>query len=270
MKRASVLWTIAFIITLSSAVYQRLTGPTYPVTEENSLNGKEFSCNLPRSHGGNTDCEVSVTTQHQEIAAELSYKRYKTNDEWTSLEMIRNGDVLSGFLPHQPPAGKLMYKITLTEGNNSVTIPASNAIIIRFKGDVPGVILIPHVIFMFAAMLVSTRAGLEALFRKKDTVKHAYWSAGLLFIGGMIFGPLVQHYAFGELWTGFPFGYDLTDNKTLIAMVVWIAAVIACRRKNNPEKWIIFASAIQLVIFVIPHSVLGSELDYSKMPDTTL
>ena len=39
----------------------------------------------------------------------------------------------------------------------------------------------------------------------------------LLAVGGFILGPLVQNYAFGELWTGVPFGWDLTDNKTLIA-----------------------------------------------------
>ena len=42
----------------------------------------------------------------------------------------------------------------------------------------------------------------------------------------MILGPIVQYYAFGDLWTGIPFGWDLTDNKTLIALIFWILAVV--------------------------------------------
>jgi hypothetical protein len=41
----------------------------------------------------------------------------------------------------------------------------------------------------------------------------------------MILGPVVQYYAFGEFWTGVPFGWDLTDNKTLVAVIFWALAV---------------------------------------------
>ena len=47
----------------------------------------------------------------------------------------------------------------------------------------------------------------------------------LLFAGGMILGPVVQNFAFGELWTSVPFSWDLTDNKTLVAFTFWIIAV---------------------------------------------
>ncbi|MCK7537691.1 MAG: hypothetical protein MZV63_45435 [Marinilabiliales bacterium] len=51
---------------------------------------------------------------------------------------------------------------------------------------------------------------------------------------GMILGPVVQKYAFGDLWTGIPFGWDLTDNKTLIAVFAWILAVVMNRKKDRP------------------------------------
>ncbi len=270
MKRSWVLWIIAVIITLSSAIYQRMTGPTYPLRGETNRGDYTLHYKFFRSHGGETDQIVSLTVPGENFSGVLSFKRYKTNDSWTEVEMRRrDNNELYAYLPGQPPAGKLMYKITLTDGNNSYTLPDSGPVIIRFKGEVPAVILIPHIIFMFAAMLVSTKAGLEAIFRKKSLKELTYWSAGLLFIGGMILGPLVQLYAFDALWTGFPFGYDLTDNKTLIAMIGWFFALIAVRKGKNPERWILLASIVQLAIYLIPHSVLGSELDYSKIPDTT-
>ena len=44
-------------------------------------------------------------------------------------------------------------------------------------------------------------------------------------IGGMILGPIVQKYAFGEYWTGFPYGGDFTDNKMLIMWLAWAIAM---------------------------------------------
>lgn len=171
---------------------------------------------------------------------------------------------LTGVLPHQPPAGKLIYKVVLVKDNDQITIPAE-PVVIRFKGDVPIFIIIPHVLLIFLAMLFSTRTGLEFFNKEPNYKKLTYWTFGLLILGGMIFGPIMQKYAFGEFWTGIPFGIDLTDNKTLIALIGWIIAVIALKRSAKPQRWIIFASILMFVVYLIPHSVLGSELDYNEM-----
>jgi hypothetical protein len=71
----------------------------------------------------------------------------------------------------------------------------------------------------------------------------------------------VQKFAFGDLWTGVPFGWDLTDNKTLIAVLFWLIAVIMNRKKERPV-YMVLAAVVLLVVFSIPHSLFGSELDY--------
>jgi hypothetical protein len=172
---------------------------------------------------------------------------------------------LTGLLPHQPPAGKLMYRIAIEKDSEKVVLNNSHPVVIRFKGDVPIFIIIPHVIFIFLAMLFSTRTGLEFFKKEPNYEKLVYWTFGLLILGGMIFGPIVQKYAFGEFWTGIPFGIDLTDNKTLIAVIGWIVALVAMKKSANPKRWIIFASVLMFIVYLIPHSVLGSELDYNEM-----
>lgn len=77
-------------------------------------------------------------------------------------------------------------------------------------------------------------------------------------------GPITQKFAFGEYWTGVPFGFDLTDNKTLIAFIAWIVALWSIYKSKNPGRWILAAAVITLLVFLIPHSVLGSEIDYRK------
>jgi hypothetical protein len=61
---------------------------------------------------------------------------------------------LTALLPHQPPAGKLIYKISLSKNDNTIPLNDGHPVIIRFKGDVPIFIIIPHVILIFMAMLI--------------------------------------------------------------------------------------------------------------------
>jgi hypothetical protein len=265
VKNAAVLWIIAFLCTASSALYQRMTGPTYPLSGSSTLDGKNIVYRFDRSHGGDGDHEVQVLTENPNVRGILEWKRHKTEDTWTSAEMSFSGGAVHGLLPHQPPAGKLDYRVKLTSETGSAVVPAEGGVVIRFKGDVPLFILIPHVLAMFAGMLFSTRAGLEIFLPTPRFGRLIGWTIGILSVGGLILGPFVQKYAFGAYWTGWPVGHDLTDNKTLVAVLAWVAAFIAIRRGKNPKPWAIGAAIVVIVVFLIPHSVLGSELDYRAM-----
>jgi hypothetical protein len=172
----------------------------------------------------------------------------------------------SGFfaeVPQQPPAGKLQYYIELTDSKGTRTILKDTPVVIRFKGAVPSYILAPHILLMFLAMLFSTLAGLMAITKHPLYRKYSVWTLVLFIAGGLILGPIVQKFAFGDLWTGVPFGWDLTDNKTLIAFIFWTLAVIMNMKKERPFYTIV-ASVVLLLVFSIPHSIFGSELDYSS------
>ena len=118
-------------------------------------------------------------------------------------------------MPKQPAAGKLEYQVRLMRGEERVLLPAQPAVT-RFKGAVSPYVLIPHVLAMFLGMLWATRAGLGAV-SKEPTRTRTFITLALLLAGGVVLGPIMQHQAFGAWWTGVPFGFDLTDNKTLIA-----------------------------------------------------
>ncbi len=265
MKKSIWLWILAFILTLFTAAYQRITGPTYPVSGEANLAKELIEYKLDRTHGGDGDHPIEIFVKDESICGELYWKRYKTNDEWSLVEMRRENEKLVAYLPHQPPAGKLIYRIILQKDNEVVELPAGGEVIIRFKGAVPIFTLIPHIIFIFGAMLLSTRTGLEYFNNSKNFKTLTILTFIFIIAGGFILGPFAQYYAFGEFWTGFPFGHDLTDNKILIAFIVWLLALIALLKFKNPRRWIIFASIITFIIFLIPHSLLGSELDYSEL-----
>jgi hypothetical protein len=105
---------------------------------------------------------------------------------------------------------------------------------------------------------------------------HSWITLGLMTVGGMILGPIVQKYAFGAFWTGFPWGYDLTDNKTLIMCLVWIGAcaVLGWKPRTPTPTWrgrlaVLAAAVVMTGVYLIPHSLRGSELDYSAVDSGT-
>ena len=242
MKGLLIRLILAFVLTIFAAIYQRLTGPTHPVYGDAEWNNTEIEYKFNRSHSGPGGQAVSVTVPDTAIDG-----------------------YLTGTLPHQPPAGKLEYFVWLQKGNYQITFPEDISIITRFTGAVPLYVLLPHVLIMFIAMFMSMAAGLEALANGHQAYKFTLWAAGLLFLGGMILGPIVQNFAFDAYWTGFPWGMDLTDNKTLFAMIAWIAAVWRGRNNKNAKWWIVFATVILLIVYLIPHSMMGSELNYETM-----
>jgi hypothetical protein len=116
---------------------------------------------------------------------------------------------------------------------------------------------------MFAAMLFSNYAGIVSFFDHSSARKFSLFVIFSLGLGGLIFGPLVQNAAFGDYWTGWPFGADLTDTKTMLVFLLWIAAWTFNKRKKR-EYLIVGAALIMLAAYTIPHSTMGSEFDYEN------
>lgn len=278
-KLKSILWWIfAIFFTIVMARYQKITGPTYPVSGKTNLNGKEIKYELLRTAENDKDAELAFNVPDTAITGTITYKRYKSNDSLTVAPLTRRNDTLFFMMPKQPAAGKMMYEITLSNGSQHVNLKAKNEefVVMRFKGPVPFSILIPHILFMFLGLLFSTRTAIEALINGARTYKLALWTLGFLIIGGMILGPVVQKYAFGAYWTGWPFADgisfnffrmgDLTDNKTLIMVLAWVLAIFKLRKDPSNKFWPVFAAIMVMIVYLIPHSMFGSEIDHTKSP----
>lgn len=275
-----LLWLLAFLITVTAAYYQRKTGPTYPKRINVSVNDTVYELKLVRSLDLSDRSQVRLKINDTTVKASLWFKKFKSADEYQAVPFSYHTYPVKSFImnrlfkineekglyadvPQQPAAGKIQYYIELTDSKGMQTLQKETPVVIRFKGTVPSSILTPHILIMFLAMLFSTAAGLLAAAKVPSFNKYGIWTLILLTAGGMILGPIVQKYAFGQLWTGIPFGWDLTDNKTLIAFAFWVLAVIMNRKKERPV-YTILAAVLLLLVYSIPHSMFGSELDYSS------
>ena len=276
-------WLLAVVVTLALSIYQRMTGPTYPKKVTVELNGESYKLKLPRS-GVQKDEIVKLKGIPPTTSAQLHYRQYQTPEssttaapnqpstvssgtaaapnqqsapnDYTTINFTCKDSMLQAALPVQPVAGKLQYYITV----GGKDYPADGPTVIRFRNDVPAMILVPHILLMFAAMLFAVYTLMLVVTRKE----YGRWlkiTVATLFVGGFVFGPLVQHAAFGPWWTGFPYGTDLTDNKTLLSFLVFVAALATLKWKYN--RWVVAASVLfMILIFSIPHSAYGSEYDY--------
>lgn len=278
-RTSSILWWIfAVVFTVAMARYQKMTGPTYPISGKAKIHGQEFKYNLIRTAENDFDAEIALNIPDTAVKGSITYKRFKSNDSLTTTELQRRNDTLFFMMPKQPAAGKMMYEIILRTENEQVKLKAKDDefVVMRFKGPVPLQVLIPHILFMFLGLLFSTRTAIEALINGARTYKLAIYTLAFLVIGGLILGPMVQKYAFGAYWTGWPLAGDgtfnlfkmgdLTDNKTLVMVLAWLFALIKLRKDPTNKIWPLIAGIAVVLVYLIPHSVLGSEIDHTKSP----
>lgn len=276
--RSVLLWVLAFVLMLAAGVYQRYTGPTYEFRGSYDAGEEVVAYRLVRSAYSTRDTAVVVPAPAG-VEGDLLYRRYPTDDDFARVSLERREGELAGPLPAQPPAGKLEYHLELTTPGGVAVLPdtGENAVV-RFKGEVPAWVLILHVAFMFFGVLVAWRAGLGALFSARGLPKLS-WTALVLFtVGGFLLGPWVQKYAFGDWWTGIPFGWDLTDNKTLVMWLAWFFALLfvgkGARRdaaeggragEGRSRLAVVLAAIVTVGVYLIPHSMAGSQLDYEAV-----
>lgn len=272
------LWILALMIMISAIIYQRTTGPTYPFRGEIQAGDKVHKYKLLRSHETTHGAPITLPdTGDGDFSATLHFKRYKTADEITTTpfekkSLEEGGSEWVAALPVQPAAGKMEYFVEVNSANSMIRIPEEGAdnIVLRYKDPVPSWILWPHIFLMFFSVLIGMRTGLSALFNVDDMRRLAFVTISGMTLGGMILGPIVQKFAFGEYWTGFPFGGDLTDNKMLIMWVSWLMAVAVIgtgpKKKEGICRAVVLSAALVMsAVYAIPHSMRGSELNYEAV-----
>ncbi|MEM8486454.1 MAG: hypothetical protein AAF564_12965 [Bacteroidota bacterium] len=274
MIKNIAVWALAVLLALAAMVYQRSTGPTYEYKGQIAHAGENHKYELLRSQETTEGAKIELPYVNDAgYSATLHFKRYQTKDSVTTkaFYLDQNNQFIAQ-LPVQPAAGKMEYFITGSIDGQAFTIPENRAdkIVLRYKDPVSDYILVPHVLMMILAIVFGVRAGLSAIIDDGRMRKWTLAAFSAMTIGGMILGPLVQKSAFGEYWTGFPYGGDFTDNKMLIMWLAWAFAltIIGFKRKKKEtisRSSVSLAAIVMIVVYLIPHSLGGSTLDYDKV-----
>ena len=180
-------------------------------------------------------------------------------------------------LPAFEKGTRVRYWITATTPEETtVRLPKdpSKFCVLIFEGRASKSVLVAHVVFMFGAfffMVMSFFGGIAMLRGregKRGTVRAARWVLVSSFIGFVPLGMILNYQTFGMLWEGYPFGRDITDNKTQLIFVFWLLSLLLVRGSfvgggeerdrvgPRPFAWAIIGSfLVSLALFIVPHSI---------------
>ncbi|MBN1885330.1 MAG: hypothetical protein JW876_07405 [Candidatus Krumholzibacteriota bacterium] len=179
-------------------------------------------------------------------------------------------------LPALPRGKRMEYAFVVgTPDGEEIRMPAGGGFLsIKYEGIYSTTVLVLHMIFMFAAFftmamcLLGALAVLRGTEGKNFTVVMSRWVMFFTFVGGWPLGMILNQQAYGVAWEGFPFGWDVTDNKTQIMLVCWILTILLARgsffgrgERSDPVSPRVFAAAvvaafvISMGLFLVPHSL---------------
>ena len=279
MKRI-LLWAVAAALTVLCFAFQNRTGPTYPPEGRFQTARGPVSYKFLRSEEIGNGLQIMLKDPvPQGVTGTVRYRRYKSSDAWSEKPMTpgtfrfsRRGTAeevrgVGAVLPSLPErAGKYEYLVLLDDGGGPRSVTGERPVYARYKAPVPRGVLLPHILVVFLSMTLALRTGLQAIAGGKVRGLIAATIASLL-LGAFVLGPIVQKYAFGVYWSGWPYGYDWTDNKVLVELVGWMVAAAVAWRARSPKvarAAVLVATAVTLAVYFIPHSIFGSEYDYTR------
>ena len=279
MKRI-LSWAAAAALTLLCFAFQNRTGPTYPLEGTFPTAKGDVAFKFLRSEEIGTGLQIMLRDPVPAgVSAKVRYRRYKSNDGWSETPMApgtfrfsRRGSAeevrgVGATLPSLPErAGKYEYLVLVDDGSGHRSVTGERPVYARYKAPVPRAVLLVHILVVFLSMTLALRTGMQAI--AGGEVRGLLWATiGSLVLGAFVLGPIVQKYAFGVWWSGVPFGYDWTDNKVLVELLAWLGAAAAALLSRNPRTVraaVIGATVVTLAVYFIPHSIFGSEYDYTR------
>jgi hypothetical protein len=273
-------WLAAIALTLACFAFQNRTGPTYPLEGTFATARGEVAFKFLRSEEIGQGLQIMLRDPIPAgVSATVRFRRYKSNDGWSEKPMApgtfrfsRRGTAeevrgVGATLPSLPErAGKYEYLVLVDDGSGPRSVTGERPVYARYKAPVPRAVLLVHILLVFLSMMLALRTGLQAI--AGGEVRALVWATIVsLLLGAFVLGPIVQKYAFGVWWSGVPFGYDWTDNKVLVELAAWLVAAAVAFLSRNPRVArgaVIAATAVTLAVYFIPHSIFGSEYDYTR------
>jgi len=278
-------WRIlfAFIFTLVLLGFARRVTMVRSVHKTVEKSGIMIDHNTVPKKEGEGDAQIPVKV----IGANEVKLFYKIEErEFRSVDMTPKegkSDVFVASIPHHKKGTKAWYYIEaqnqIADKEIAVTLPDKNSpnfkpILLKFEGHVSPYIILSHVFCNFAAIFFSVLAIFSAVDLKKGkstlkkSVLFSLFAFIFLFIGFFPLGWALNYFTFGSLWEAFPFGTDVTDNKSQITFLFWLVTLLLVKGTilgKNPSKnlvsektystMVIISFVVTVVMYLIPHSL---------------
>ena len=265
---------VAVVIVLALFVLSRITGPNFKYRVETAGPGFTLSHKAPRTSEGTGPArlDLEITGDASSITA-LNLLGHPANDPArkdvlppATITGPAGGPRVYRFeVPFHPFATKYLYvfQARLQSGQLVQLDHKGNPMMVRFRGEVPPFTLGLHILGMFGGFLLmvlgafATVDFLRGRGQARPVLRLGGWGWLVFAVGGLPLGFLMNWYAFRVIWEAWPFGADVTDNKTQIALAVYGLSLLAFLwKKSRAAAWLVLlGTGVAFAVFIIPHSL---------------
>jgi hypothetical protein len=145
-------------------------------------------------------------------------------------------------IPGQNEGDRISYYISVLDVDEHITQLPKYAphdkftfTVLSSRGEASASILWTHVIFIVGAIIFVLGAAFYGLMYLRTgrginkAIQMAGITTGMVFIGGFPLGFALAYQVYGVPWTGVPFGWDITDNKTLVILLFFSISLFLVR-----------------------------------------
>ncbi len=267
-----IRYLVALLLTVVLLVFARLMSTRH--AEEFTVNaeGVVLSHKTVTENFGDGPVVTLNSSETDRERAEVRYSEH-VGGPYQVVQMTPESGKFTARLPVLPKGEKWFYQIDIYRDNMKLaTFPPEREQFIKFKGHISPLILVPHILLMFATIFFGLMAVFTSvdLSRGKGSAKRAVLFVLLTFIsafiGGIPLGIVVSQQTFGGSgWGGWPLGTDITDSKTEILLLCWVITLILSWGGLKDRKMLvsngmftfltILSFVITFITFLIPHSI---------------
>lgn len=275
MIRRIILGIVLTVLLLSVSRKLSMRRPSEVESEAEGIRLNHTTISEQKGAGEPT---VNLTVVSTGIVTPFVLYRSSKEENLQRSSMVQVGDgQWEARLPDGGMGARLLYAFEVVRSDGDTRrLPEESGsfFLIKFKGTYSSLVLILHIAAMFGSfffMFMSFFSAIEILKGTEDqrrTVGFARWVLILSFLGGWPLGFILNYQAFGVLWEAFPFGFDITDNKTQLMFVFWLISLLLVRGSFlgrdiksdtlGPKGFafaVIVSFVVSLFLFIVPHSL---------------
>src|SRR3972149_5505804 len=200
------------------------------------------------------------------------------------MQRVRDGSTYADYLPGLSKGERWFYYIEAEDTTgNILSIPERVKeeerqinFYVTFEGTADRILFISHIVLAITAVILWIHSVFYAvnylITKERHNIRLAFCSVlygtTSFFVFAFPVGGYIAHQVFGQAWSGAPFGWDITDNKSLITFLYYAAILYLVKGKFNGRNTgngdiindknfsllVILGIVITVIFFNIPHS----------------
>lgn len=252
MKQNFILWLAAIIITFLAGYINSATSEDYPVSGTIGIRGQKVSYVFHKRYSSKEPYTVIVRSDAEDISGIVEWRK-PGSDSWNKIEMRNEGHNLHAELPLFQPLTKIEYRIKISDGEKTYTLPSETPVPIKFYGFVPTTISVLYFITLFGGLLLSTRTGLEFFREKSRTGLLSIVTLIFFFLYTLAVHPIKTTFEQNILNRRVPFITELFDIQSILFLLLWIGGMIIAFKSAKAKLLLMIISVLTLLVYLFIH-----------------